>query len=125
LVEVMASEGLQDVATGGGAAWFIASGELTRVDERTGVVRGLRVGRLQPIGANHEFAVGEGSLWTVSLQGLQRRSLATGRVERSLALKHADAVAVAKGAVWVATSDDRLYRLDPRTLRVTLRISLA
>jgi hypothetical protein len=123
-VEILTTEGLDDVATGGGAAWTIGRGRLTRIDEHTGVVRALRAGGLQPIGANHELAVGAGFLWTVGSNGLQRRSLQTGRVERAASIRLADAVAVAAGAVWVATGTDELYRLDPRTLRITLRVAL-
>jgi outer membrane protein assembly factor BamB len=120
---VLATRALEDVATGGGAAWYLERGRLTRIDERTGVVRALRVAGLLPIGANHELAVGAGHLWTASWNEVQRRDLRTGRVERSVRLPTADAVAVARGVVWVATSG-ALYRLDPRTLRVTLRVPL-
>lgn len=123
-VEILLTEGLDDIATGGGAAWTIERGRLTRIDEHTGVVRALRAGGLQPIGANHELAVGAGFLWTVGSNGLQRRNLETGRVERAASIRMADAVAVAAGAVWVATGTDELYRLDPRTLRITLRVPL-
>lgn len=126
VVEVLQSEGLEDVATGGGAAWFIAAGKLTRIDERTGVVRGEGAAGLQPIGANHELAVGAGFLWTTSTTGLQRRDARTGRLEATARLAGvADSVGVSGGAVWVSTSSDELYRLDPHTLRVTLRVPLA
>ena len=123
-VEVLTTEGLDDVATAGGAAWLIAGGKLIRVDERTGVVRGLHAGRLLPIGADHELAVGGGFPWTSSPTGLQRRSLRTGALGRAAPLGGVvDAVAFAGGAVWAATSSE-LFRLDPRTLRVTLRVPL-
>jgi hypothetical protein len=126
VVEVLQSEGLEDVATGGGAAWFIAAGKLTRIDEHTGVVRAERAAGLQPIGANHELAVGAGFLWTTSMNGVQRRDLRTGRLQRTVRLGGVtDSVAVSGGAVWAATSGDELYRLDPRTLRVTLRVPLS
>ena len=124
VVEVLQSEGLEDVATGGGAAWFMSVHTLTRVDERTGVIRTLRVPGLAPLGANHELAVGAGFLWTITSDGLQRRNLRTGRVEHSAALPTADALTVAGGAVWVATGSDELYRLDPRTLHATLHVAL-
>jgi hypothetical protein len=123
--DVLLTRGLEDVATGGGAAWLLARGKLVRIDERTGVVRGLRVGALQPIGENHELAVGAGHLWTVGADALQRRSLGDGRLDGTRTLGGVvDAVTVAGGAVWATTSNDELYRLDPRTLRVTLRVPL-
>jgi hypothetical protein len=122
--EVIATVGLDDVATAGGAAWLISTGKLIRVDERTGVVRALHASGLRPIGVNHELAVGAGSLWTVDWTGLQRRSLGTGRLKRTVALGREDnAVTFADGAVWVASSAE-LYRIDPRTLNVTVRVPL-
>lgn len=125
VVEVLTTAGLEDVATGGGAAWLLARGKLTRIDERSGVVRALRVAGLLPIGANHELAVGAGHLWTARWTGVQRRNLQTGALERTVRVAlMTDAVAIAGGAVWAAASDE-LVRLDPRTLRITLRVPLS
>lgn len=124
IVEVLTTKGLDDVATGAGAVWLLESGKLIRVDELTRVVRGLDANGLRAVGAGHELAAGAGHLWTAGPGGLQQRNVRTGALERTVALGGmADAVAVAGGALWVGTSGE-LYRLDARTLRVTLRIPL-
>jgi hypothetical protein len=125
VVEVLATQGQEDVATGGGAVWLIEDGKLLRVDERTGVVRALRAGGTRPLGANHELAVGAGYLWTVNGTALQRRSLRTGALTGGVRIGPplVGSVAVAEDGVWVASSD-HAYRVDPRTLHVTLRIPL-
>lgn len=124
IVEVLTTDGQEDVATGGGAAWLVEAGKLIRVDERTGVVRALRAG-VRPLGVNHELAVGAGYLWTVNGVALQRRSLRTGKLAGTVGIGPplAGSVAIADGSVWVASSE-RLYRVNPRTLRITLRVPL-
>jgi hypothetical protein len=128
-VTVLNTVDLGDVATGDGAVWLAQTASITRVDERTGVVRTVRTARLRPGGFQHDLAVGVGALWTLdtSAPSLQRRSAATGRVERSVALPGIpDAVVPAGGAVWVGVAvTHQVLRFDPRTLRRTLAVTVS
>lgn len=118
--------GFGDVATGDGAVWLPLGSSIVRVDERTGATRTYRTGRLRPGGFQHDFAVGDGALWTLQ-QGTRYRSqlverdLATGHVVRAVALPGiSDAVVATRGAVWVGVAPSTLMRFDPRTLKRTL-----
>jgi hypothetical protein len=125
LVDVLSTDGQEDVATAGGAVWLVGDGTLTRVDEHSGAIRRLRGRGMRPIGENHELAVGAGYLWTVDGTTLERRDLRTGAPDGRVGIGPplAGSVAVADGAVWVASSG-RVVRVDPRTLRITLRVAL-
>lgn len=128
IIEVLADVQLGDVATGGDAVWLPQADSVIRVDERTGVVRGIRTGRLFLGGFQHDVAIGDGALWILDTRvpALQRRSLQTGHLEKSVALPGTpDAVAARQAGVWVVTAvDHQLLRFDPRTLRRTLAVQL-
>ena len=119
-----------DVATAAGAAWLPQPTAILRVDERTGKVQTLHTNRLRLGGFQHDLAVGEGALWTLQQSTryrslLVKPSLGTGRVIRAVALPGiSHAVQVTAGAVWVAVAPNKLVRIDPRTLRRTLTVSV-
>jgi len=129
---------LGDVATGAGAAWLPQASSVLRIDERTGRVRKLPTGRLRLGGFQHDIAVGDGSLWALSVgrtrSRLVRIDVRTGRHTGSVGLSGiADAVVVRPHAVWIATvrtaagepaSGYALVRIDPRTLRRTLLVHI-
>lgn len=125
-VRVVLDTSLGDVATGGGAVWLPLARSILRIDERTGVVRGIATGRLRLGGFQHDIAVGDGALWTLDTfaPSLQRRSLRTGRVERSVGLPDIpDAVVPTARGVWVGIAlSHQALRFDARTLRRTLTV---
>jgi hypothetical protein len=113
-----------DVTTGGGAVWIGLRDELVRVDERTGDVHTFSTTRLDLGGFQHDLAVGDGYLWTLGTGALERRDLRTGHLLQAVRIPRiADAVAVTPTAVWVGTTQ-RILRLDPRTLKTTLRVDV-
>jgi hypothetical protein len=124
-----------DVATGSGAAWLSRRTSILRIDDRSGLVRTLAVGRLRSGGFQHDLAAGGGALWVLRQPstGPRRSILArldprTGRTTGSVVLAGiTDAVVARTHAVWVATivgpaggGGVAITRLDPRTLDRTL-----
>lgn len=71
--------------------------------------------RLAP-NAVYGLASGAGSLWAASGGSVVRLNPRSGKVVKRIAVPKAPvAVAYGLGAVWVATSPDRLVRIEPRT----------
>jgi DNA-binding beta-propeller fold protein YncE len=98
-----------------------ASGWIGRIDRRT-----LRLKLVQVHGDRpSQVAVGRSGVWVSGLRTLRRVDLVTGKVTRSVRFRHyLGAVAVTRGAVWVAWSNTgRVLQVDPRTLK--LRASIA
>jgi len=114
-----------DVAAGSGAVWIALRSELIRFDEQTRAVRAFSTTHLGLGGFQHDLAVDDGYLWTLGTGALERRDLRTGRVLQARQVPRiADTVAVTPTAVWVGTTQ-RILRLDPRTLKTTLRVAVS
>ena len=127
------------VATGGWRVWLARATSVLRVDERTGHVRTVAIGKLRLGGFQHELAVGHGALWVLrhdsrTRSALVRFDLRSGRTTGSVRLPGiANAVVVTTRALWVATvlgttvkpaSGYAVIRIDPRTLRRTLVVPI-
>ena len=110
-----------ELTTGEGALWAITGWGLDtieRIDPRTNaVVATIPLGR---IGATHgwrySLAVGAGAIWVLAPTSLWRIDSTTKRYMGSVPLGHsadASSVATGEGAVWVASHDGTLLRVDP------------
>jgi hypothetical protein len=132
---------LADVATGGGAAWLGRTTSILRIDESSGRVRTLAVGRLRSGGFQHDLATTGGVLWALRQPSagphrsiLTRIDPRTGRTTGRVVFPGiADAVVAEPDAVWVASNvpaaggsgvDAEITRLDPRTLSRTLVVRI-
>jgi DNA-binding beta-propeller fold protein YncE len=100
---------------GAGALWVTSygTGDVYRVDEKTGAVRRLADATVTDI-----EAVGAGSLWSSQVQ---RVDPATGKVIASVWVPGASQVAFWKGSAWALTLQRALefLRIDPATNKVT------
>jgi ligand-binding sensor domain-containing protein len=113
-----------DVVAGAGTVWVGLRDALVRVDEHTGRSRTIRTGRLDLGGFQHDMAVAGGSLWVLGTGALQRRDARNGHLLAGVLIPRiADSVAVTGFGIWIGTTQG-LRRLNPRTLRTTLRVSL-
>jgi hypothetical protein len=130
---------LGDIATGAGAAWLPRTTSVLRIDEHAGQVRTIVTGRPKPGGFQHDLAVGANALWALNDAGrahttIDRYDLRTGRKTANVSVPGiADALVVKPGDLWVATviapaakpaTGYDVIRLDPHTLRQTLRIHI-
>jgi YVTN family beta-propeller protein len=125
------------VATGAGSLWASSGDRLLEIDPVTGTIVSSR-----HVGAGHEGAAGccfsihdldfgDGAVWVADAsETLARVSPHGGRVTGSTQLGVIPAaVKVGYGAVWVGLPDPNrpvlaLWRVDPRTVRVTQTITL-
>ena len=124
------------VATGAGSLWASSGDRLLEIDPVTGTIVSSR-----HVGAGHEGAgccfsihdldFGDGAVWVADTsETLARVSPHGGRVTGSTQLGAIPAaVKVGYGAVWVGLPDPNrpvlaLWRVDPRTVRVTQTITL-
>jgi branched-chain amino acid transport system substrate-binding protein len=122
-----------------GAAVWVASplgwrGTVTRFDPGNGVAAQTATVRHGDDGdafappTPSALAIGAGAVWTNRVRSkLARIAVGGQRTIRDLGPTHSvDGVAEGFGAVWVASSaDDRLLRVDPRTLRIITAIPIA
>jgi hypothetical protein len=123
-----------------GRSLAAASGDVVRVDERSGPIRTLHTGRLRLGGFQHDLAAGDGALWALNDTGrshttLERLNLQSGaRTGRVRVPGIADALVVKPNALWVATviappnrpaSGYDIIRLDRQTLQRTLLVHVA
>jgi YVTN family beta-propeller protein len=122
------------LAADASGAWFASGAPGAGIDR-------ARLTNVLPGGGKHEYrlgvtptgvAVGDGAVWVVG-QGaadyeVLRIDPGTGRVERRVpfpASSPVDSIATAFGAVWVlSSSHPTLYRIDPRSARLTGRVGL-
>jgi YVTN family beta-propeller protein len=124
------------VATGAGSLWASSGDRLLEIDPVTGTIVTSR-----HVGAGHEGAgccfsihdldYGDGAVWVVDAsQTLGRVSPRSGRVTGSTQLGVIPvAVKFGYGAVWIGLPDPNrpmlaLWRVDPKTVRVTQTIGL-
>jgi YVTN family beta-propeller protein len=109
------------IAYGEGALWALAGYELDtieRIDSETNdVVETIPIGRIgEAHGYPYRMAVGIGAIWLAGLQSLWRIDPATGRFTGSVPLGHRpESVATGNGAVWLASPDGIVLRVDPES----------
>ena len=115
-----------ELATGEGALWAITGWELDtieRIDATTNaVVATIPLGRIgETHGWRYGLAVGAGAIWVLAPTSLWRIDSTTKRYMGSVPLYHSaedSSVATGEGAVWVASRDGTLLRVDPDSQRV-------
>jgi YVTN family beta-propeller protein len=125
------------VAAGAGALWASSGNRLVQIDPRTGtIVEAPHIGRGRGALSGccfsiHDLDFGDGAIWLADgSETLARVSLHGGRITGSTLLGVIPvAVKVGYGAVWVGVPDPNrpvlaLWRVDPRTVRVTQTITL-
>jgi DNA-binding SARP family transcriptional activator/streptogramin lyase len=123
-----------DVEVGPSGVWALGDdGQLVKVDPVAGEVSskigvapaGTDGGSASAFGQPTPMAVGARSIWIADLDnGVIRVDPATGR-EIRIRAGRVDGVALGDGAVWAASGPSAaVLRIDPRTDRVTARISL-
>ena len=107
-----------------GSIWLAGFGVLERLDERTGRIL-ARIALASP----QDVAFGAGSVYALGAGSLVRIDPSTSRVlVRRRIPGITQAVSAAAGGVWVTSvarpSRSRVFRLDPKTLAVELRLAL-
>jgi YVTN family beta-propeller protein len=124
------------VATGGGAIWASSGNRVVQIDPRTAtIVESPHVGGQEGVQgccfSIHDLDFGDGAIWVADAsEWLARISLHGGHVTGSTLLGVVPvAVKFGFGAVWVGVPDPNrpllaLWRVDPRTVRVTQTITL-
>jgi YVTN family beta-propeller protein len=117
----------------GGVLWALTGyelGSIEQIDPRTNAVvkvvpRG-RIGGAATINPRL-IAAGGGDVWFATADALWRMDASTGRFTGSVALGHTPlSVTVGEGAVWVASYDGSLLRIDPssQTPPETIQLSV-
>lgn len=121
--------GLGDLSAAEGSVWIAQERSIVRVDEHSGAATRLTVAPLHLGGFQHDLTVGDGALWTLDAlrRSIQRRAIATGRVERSARLPDIpDAVVARPNGIWVGIgATHQVLRLNPRTLRTELAVTVS
>ena len=123
-----------DVEVGRSGVWALSGdGQLVKVDPVAGEVTsksridppGTDTGNDSAFGQPTPMAVGARSVWIADLDnGVVRVDPATGR-ETRIRVGRVDGVALGDGAVWAVSGPNAtVLRIDPRTDRVTARITL-
>jgi streptogramin lyase len=115
-----------ELAAGEGALWAITGWELDtieRINPTTNAVVGTTpLGRIgETHGWRYSLAVGAGAIWVSAPTSLWRIDSTTKRYMGSVPLGHSaenSSVATGEGAVWVASHDGTLLRVDPDSQRV-------
>ena len=108
------------VAVGAGAVWVTNAGDgtVSRIDVETN-----EVSQTLPAGAGPSgIAVGDGALWVVDAIGgeLLRVDPTSGETRAVALAGEPSAVAFTPDGVWIAVAPDRIARVDPEDLSVTL-----
>jgi DNA-binding SARP family transcriptional activator len=102
---------------GAGSVWTTDATGLLRIDARTGRLRArVPLPFLQGSPGADEIAVGDGSAWVLDENGssVWRVDARSDRLVGTIAVgAHPTGVAVGAGAVWVASSDGTVERIDP------------
>lgn len=121
-----------NIAYGEGALWALTGGELDtidRIDPKTNaVVETISLGRIgETHGWRYRIAAGEGAIWVLSPASLWRIDSTTKRVVGSIPLDRSEeggSVATGDGAVWIASANGTLIRVDPGSQSVAKTIPL-
>jgi DNA-binding SARP family transcriptional activator/streptogramin lyase len=119
------------MAYGEGALWAL-TGELDtieRIDPKTNaVVETIPLARIgETHGWRYRMAAGEGAIWVLAPASLWRIDATTKRFVGSVPLGYSEegsSLATGNGAVWVATSDGTLLRVDADTQTAAKAIPL-
>ena len=120
------------IAYGEGALWALTgeSDTIERIDPTTSALaESIPLGRIGEAGTGWRYrvAAGEGAIWVLAPASLWRIDPTTSRVTGSVPLGHTEdgsSLATGGGAVWIATSQGVLLRVDPKSQTVTGRITL-
>jgi YVTN family beta-propeller protein len=119
------------IAAGEGALWALTGYELDtieRVDPSTGAVVGTIPSRSVGETANgypRLLATSADAVWFATAASLWRIDIATSRFEGAVALDHTpDSLAVGPDAIWIATNDGLLLRVDPVSQKVAAHVRL-
>jgi DNA-binding SARP family transcriptional activator len=124
-VEPVRSPPVWMIAFGEGALWAL-TGELDtieRIDPKTSAaVETIPLGRIgETHGWRYRMAVGEGAIWVLAPASLWRIDSTTERFVGSVPLDRSEegsSVATGNGAVWIATSEGIVLRVDSDTQTV-------
>jgi len=113
-----------DVTFGAGAAWV--SNELSDTVSRISPRKNKAVARIrvasQPNGITSAF----GSIWVACLRGNRviRINPARNRVSARVTVPAADWITASPDSLWISTERGRIYRLNPKTLKVIATIQV-
>lgn len=120
-----------EIAYGEGALWAITGWEqdtIERIDPKTNaVVERIRLAGIgEAHGWRYRMVVGAGAIWVSAPASLWRIDPATTRFTGSVRLGHSGegSVATGDGAVWVASLDGIVLRVDPDSQTVAKAIPL-
>jgi DNA-binding SARP family transcriptional activator/streptogramin lyase len=117
-------------AYGEGALWAITGWEqntIERIDPETNVVERIPLGRLgETSGWRYRMAVAEGTTWLLAPASLWRVDSTTGRFLGSVPLPHSEggSIATGDGAVWIASSEGVVLRINADSPAVAKTIPL-
>jgi DNA-binding SARP family transcriptional activator/streptogramin lyase len=117
-------------AYGEGALWAITGWEqntIERIDPETNVVESIPLGRLgETSGWRYRMAVAEGTTWLLAPASLWRVDSTTGRFLGSVPLPHSEggSIATGDGAVWIASSEGVVLRINADSPAVAKTIPL-
>ena len=113
---------LSDVAFGFGSLWVAGGndGTLIRIDPRHNTPTQVVLGKEGGVVPSPVFAVrtGAGAVWVTRGNELLRVDPREQRVTGRLRVSRPHGLAVGLGAVWLTTEDERVLRVDPRTVRL-------
>jgi YVTN family beta-propeller protein len=121
---------VSDLAVGFGAVWVADGndGTVHRIDPELNAIQDvLQLGKSSGLAPNPVFAIttGAGSVWVTRGNRVVRIDPHTDTVIASFPVPPPVALAIGDGAVWVATQDERLLRLDPRSGTPTATLQLS
>jgi DNA-binding SARP family transcriptional activator/streptogramin lyase len=117
-------------AYGEGALWAITGWEqntIERIDPETNAVESIPLGRLgETSGWRYRMAVAEGTTWLLAPASLWRVDSTTGRFLGSVPLPHSEggSIATGDGAVWIASSEGVVLRINADSPAVAKTIPL-
>ncbi len=106
-------------AFGAGSVWVSveSDGSVVRVDPR----RNRVVARIHGFSDPNGLVVADGALWVSDRLGnrIVRVDLRSNRITARIRVPAADWITPGDDALWVSSEQDRVYRVDPRTRKVT------
>jgi DNA-binding SARP family transcriptional activator/DNA-binding beta-propeller fold protein YncE len=111
---------VSDIAVGFGSVWVADGndGTVTRIDPKLNAVRAtIHLGAQDELAPNPVFSVtvGAGGVWVTRGNTLVWIDPKSGEPAASFPVPPPVSIAAGADAVWLATQDERLLRIDPRT----------